>query len=246
MEKTTFSRTAFVVLLLLSGILSYGQNFVPFNTRYDNTLKGDMLLIGNNILSVHPTNVFNSTGTGVNNTFPDNGSNANNDYNKSSNYLVNVDVDSDVSTFNSSSANLDIPNPTCYKIVYAGIYWGAVVAGPTPNDKVKFKLPGSSTYIDLTGIKVADINSGLSGSKPYVYYNDVTSLVVGLGFGNLDREVWLFFGLGLRNPPNVRRRCDDEAITRVVCVVGRKRKKTKKMLKNPEQMACAAPYADGE
>lgn len=184
MKKPTFSRIAFVILLLLLGIESFGQNFVSFNTRYDNTLKGDMLLIGNNILSVHPTNAFNSTGTGVNNTFPDNGSNANNDYDTSSKYLVNVDVDSDVSTFNSSSANLDIPNPTCYKIVYAGLYWGAVVAGSTPKDKVKLKLPGSSAYVDLTGIKVAEINSGLNGSKPYVYYNDVTSLVVGLGIGN--------------------------------------------------------------
>jgi gliding motility-associated-like protein len=184
MKRPTFSKIALAVLFLLLEVQSFGQNFVPFNTRYDNTLKGDMLLIGNNILSVHPTNVFNSTGTGVNNTFPDNGSNANNDYDKPSKYLVNVDVDLDASTFNSSSANLDIPNPTCYKIVYAGLYWGAVVAGSTPNDKVKFKLPGSSAYIDLTGIKVADINSGLSGSKPYVYYDDVTSLVVGLGFGN--------------------------------------------------------------
>jgi len=91
MKKTTFSRIAFVILLLLLGMQSFGQNFVPFNTRYDNTLKGDMLLIGNNILSVHPTNAFNSTGTGVNNTFPDNGSNANNDYDTSSKYLVNVD-----------------------------------------------------------------------------------------------------------------------------------------------------------
>jgi large repetitive protein len=97
MKKPTFSRIVLLAVFVLFAIQSSGQNFVPFTPRFDKTLKGDMLLIGNNILSVHPTNSFNSTGTGVNNTFPDNGSNANNNYNTAPKYLVNVDIDADAS-----------------------------------------------------------------------------------------------------------------------------------------------------
>ncbi len=57
-----------------------------------------------------------------------------------------VDIDGDPTTFNSSSADLDVPSPECYQIVYAGLYWGAVVNGAEPITDVKFKGPSRRIY----------------------------------------------------------------------------------------------------
>ena len=62
--------------------------------------------------------------------------------------MVFVDIDGDASTFNSSSANFT--TGSCNRVVYAGLYWGAVGAPSTPApNEVKFKIPGG-TYQDLT------------------------------------------------------------------------------------------------
>ena len=70
------------------------------------------------------------------------------------NAAVYVDIDGDATTFNSSSADLDIPSAeSCYSIIYAGLYWSAVVHGDEPITDVKFKVPGGS-YNDITGTEI--------------------------------------------------------------------------------------------
>ncbi|MGQ7945991.1 T9SS type B sorting domain-containing protein [Flavobacterium sp. WC2509] len=155
----------------LQSFVVLGQNQVGFTPRFDKSIKGDMLLIGNNILSKHKTNDFNTGGT-QNNSID----------------MVNVDIDSDNSTFNSSSAELKVPSQTaCYKVVYAGLYWSAVVKGSDPITSIKFKVPGGS-YVDITPTS-ANVKSNLIYSKnasnndnsnPYACYADVTSYVTAL------------------------------------------------------------------
>lgn len=161
-----YKNLLFVAFLMLC-LNSFAQApIVPFTPRYNQTIKGDMLLIGNNILSVDKTADYNNT------------TNQNNDLNN----MVNVDVDSDASTFNSSSADLAVPSTSgCYKIKYAGLYWGAVIKGSSDsNTKVKFKVPGGS-YIDITGTSIYYQNSSSnSKSNTYASYADVTSYVTAL------------------------------------------------------------------
>jgi gliding motility-associated-like protein len=162
MKKPTFSRIASIVLLLFLGLQTYAQNYVPFTPRFDQDIKGDIVLIGNNILG------------------PDN--NAFND-NTAYNHNVDmqyIDIDGDASTFSSSSADLDIPNPNCYEIKYAGLYWGAVSKGDAPITDVKFKGPGG-TYNDVVGTVIYNANGVATGdSYPYSCYADVTSIVKSL------------------------------------------------------------------
>ena len=111
MKKITYLKTVQVVVLLLFGLQSFAQNYIPFSPRFDQDVKGDIVLIGNNILG------------------PDN-----NPFNDTSQYnhrvdMRYIDIDGDASTFSSSSADLEIPNPNCYRIIYAGLYWGAVTEG---------------------------------------------------------------------------------------------------------------------
>ncbi|OMP29706.1 hypothetical protein [Mangrovimonas sp. DI 80] len=162
MKKPTFSRIAIIIVLLILGSQSYAQNYVPFTPRFNEDLKGDIILIGNNILG------------------PDN-----NAFNDGSVYNHNVDmtyidIDDDDSTFSSSSADLDIPNPNCYQIIYAGLYWGAVTNGDESITDVKLKGP-TGDYHDVQGTIVYNANGTATGNSfPYSCYADVTSIVTNL------------------------------------------------------------------
>lgn len=181
MNKPTTLKIFLVVLFLVNSIIAVSQTVKPFTPRYDSSLKGDMLLIGNNILNRdkdrspdrgEPTDAYN-------------GSKNNNDFN-----MKYIDIDNDNSTFSSSSANLAIPQSSkdCYTIVYAGLYWSGIYDEKSVNNgdvnrnnlgKVKFKLANQSNYEDIEGELVYDYNTGTSNGtqKPYVYYFDATKLI---------------------------------------------------------------------
>ncbi|SHH61017.1 T9SS type B sorting domain-containing protein [Winogradskyella jejuensis] len=165
MKKPTFSRITTIIVTIFIGINAYTQNYVPFTPRFNQDLKGDIILIGNNILG------------------PDN-----NAFNDNSVYNHNVDmqyidIDGDASTFSSSSADLNIPNPNCYEIIYAGLYWGAVTAGDEPITNVRFSGP-TGGYNDITGTIIFDAgNTSVDGGDSFSYacFADVTDIVTNLG-----------------------------------------------------------------
>ncbi|WP_250437317.1 T9SS type B sorting domain-containing protein [Hanstruepera flava] len=163
MKKPTFSKIAVIALFFIVCLQSFAQNYVPFTPRFNDDLRGDIVLIGNNILG------------------PDNNAfNDNNTYNHNVD-MQYIDIDGDASTFSSSSADLEIPNPNCYKIRYAGLYWGAVTNGNEPITEVKFKGP-TGGYNDITGTVIYEANGTATGSSyPYSCYADVTSIVTNLG-----------------------------------------------------------------
>ncbi|WP_406844828.1 T9SS type B sorting domain-containing protein [Flavobacterium soyae] len=181
MKKPTTLKLVLTVLFFIQSFIMFSQkNFTP---RFDTSLKGDMLLIGNNILNRDN----NSNGQRPNDAFNSTNQN-NNDLN-----MQYIDVDSDNTTFSSSSATLAIPQTSreCYKIVYAGLYWAGVysqasVTNGTVNranlGSIKFKLPGQTTYNDITGSLIYDYYPTTSnGSQmPYAYYYDATALVQAL------------------------------------------------------------------
>ena len=63
-----------------------------------------------------------------------------------------IDMDGDVSTFSSSSADLSLAS--CSQVTFAGLYWGASITGATTNysarNNIRLKVPGSTTYTTLT------------------------------------------------------------------------------------------------
>tara|TARA_R110002050_G_scaffold100607_1_gene208335 strand:- start:14027 stop:24442 length:10416 start_codon:yes stop_codon:yes gene_type:complete len=164
MKKTTYVNKTLVFLLFLFSVQLFAQNLVPFSPRYDEAIKGDILLIGNSNVGLHVSDPYNGTNT-----------------NDRADAAVYVDIDGDPSTFNSSSADLDVPNDvSCYKIVYAGLYWSAVVNGADPISDIKFKIPGGS-YTDITGTQVYFQNApNNNNSNTYVYYHDVTNMLTAL------------------------------------------------------------------
>jgi len=164
MNKPTILRISLILAALFLGISTYAQNYVPFTPRFDQDLKGDIVLIGNNILGPD-NNAFN-----VDTVF---------NHNVDMQY---IDIDGDPTTFSSSSADLEIPNPNCYEIRYAGLYWGAVTDGVEPITEVKFKGP-TGAYNDITGAIIFEANgTSVDGgdSFPYACFADVTDIVTAL------------------------------------------------------------------
>ncbi|MBX2826588.1 MAG: T9SS type B sorting domain-containing protein [Flavobacteriaceae bacterium] len=168
MYKPTINRLPALLIVLFFGIQCYAQNYVPFTPRFDQDLRGDMILIGNNILG------------------PDNGPfNDNTAYNHQVD-MQYIDIDGDPTTYSSSSADLVIPDPSCYVIRHASLYWGAVTEGTQPFTNIKFKGP-TGGYNDITGTIIfdADGTSADGGdSFPYACYADVTDIVL-----NLDNDL---------------------------------------------------------
>lgn len=88
-------------------------------------------------------------------------------------------------TFNSSSADLVLPS--CSNILFAGLYWGATQGTNGTNTlwilnetSVKLKIPGSSTFQNITSSQTDYHNDVLVPGLPHTGYRcfaDITSLV---------------------------------------------------------------------
>ncbi len=89
------------------------------------------------------------------------------------------------STFNSSSADLNLP--TCSHVLFAGLYWGATqgtngtnVSWIKDQNKIKLKIPGATNYVDLISTQTDFHNNTLVPGLPHTGYRgfvDITSLV---------------------------------------------------------------------
>ena len=100
-------------VLMLTVFSAHAQTTVPFAKRYETSgINGDLTIIGNSILGESVDTPYNGD---TQNNFID---------------MVFTDVDNDASTFNSSSATFTTNN--CNRVVYAGLYWGAIAAPSTP------------------------------------------------------------------------------------------------------------------
>ncbi|MEZ5033475.1 MAG: T9SS type A sorting domain-containing protein [Chitinophagaceae bacterium] len=88
-------------------------------------------------------------------------------------------------TFNSSSANLNLPS--CSQVLFAGLYWGASqgengtdVSWIQNENTVKLKIPGAGSYVDVVASQVDYHNNTLVPGLPhtgYVSFADITSLI---------------------------------------------------------------------
>ena len=149
-----------------------------FPERYSVKAAGDLVITGNTLLTCSTSvsgcsAALNTTGTKNLN---------NNDYS-----MIMIDIDSDPSTRNSSTADLRIPARA--PVLFAGLYWGAGASGdqakgyaPANADRVKLKIPGGAAYLDLVAQRYSPIATKGS-NKTYTAFTDVTSIVRQAGRG---------------------------------------------------------------
>ncbi len=175
--KKPILNLALAILFFFLCFNAISQTYKPFAVREKVEVKGSMLVIGNNILSES------------NQPFNDNNAD-NQDIN-----MQYIDIDGDASTFSSSSADLilsdheDGTETTCYRVAYAALYWGAFLQEGSRSDinQIKLKIPGSSTYANVTGEVVYDaiVDPIVSianepGNTPYACYANITDIMSGL------------------------------------------------------------------
>jgi gliding motility-associated-like protein/uncharacterized repeat protein (TIGR01451 family) len=167
--------TYLLFLLLLLSLPLAAQLMEPFSVRYSESLKGNFTIIANNMLSRTSTGDYN-------------GDNNNHDFNNN----VYVDIDTDPSTFNSSSANFVNPDPSvsCISIFKAFIYWAAADTELSNGDDnqpgwnfndIKLMLPGEVVYTTITADDV--IFRGRDThfeDDPYICVKDITTQVTAL------------------------------------------------------------------
>ncbi|MGO1068481.1 prealbumin-like fold domain-containing protein [Lysobacter sp. CA199] len=94
--------------------------------------------------------------------------------------MVHVDVDTDSTTFNSSSANLNLPADST--VLFAGLYWSGISASLARNT-VRLRPPGSALYSSLSADELLTNSAGAFGDAAYQGFEDVTAVVRAAGNG---------------------------------------------------------------
>lgn len=95
--------------------------------------------------------------------------------------MVNVDVDTDASTFNSSRARLNLPVGAT--VAFAGLYWGGFSTAASRNT-VRLVTPSSAgAYTTLTATVVDDSSTTATPAGAYQGFVDVTNAVSLAGAG---------------------------------------------------------------
>ena len=146
----------------------------PFSLRYSQTLHGNLSAVGNTLMSC-PTGAPSCAAARNGSPY------SNNDFTMSY-----VDVDSDATTWDSSSATLTLPAGST--VAWAGLYWSADTSGGSggsadshsgSRDQVKLKVDdGAYQAVNATSGNV--LGSTLQATR-YRAFADVTSLVTGTG-----------------------------------------------------------------
>ena len=159
-------------LLFCAGFFYSGhsQLFEPFEIRYQNAQKGGIRFLSNVALSCSSGNC-----SSLQAQMPPSGNGANDNQN-----MQFVDIDSDFSTFMSTSDSLDLEN--CSEVLWAGLYWSGEIStgtqGYAQRDQVKISV-NSEPYQNITAEETIDI-SGISHPS-YNCFKEITSIVQNAG-----------------------------------------------------------------
>ena len=142
-----------------------------FAPRFSTNAKGDIAIVGNTVMSCSAragaSNAANCTNAlaGIStSTSP-----TNNNFS-----MINVDMDSDPTTINSTSSTLAMPVGS--SVLFAGLYWAADSGAATRNT-VKLKLPGAASYSSITATQLDNVGTA------YQAFANVTALVAAAGNG---------------------------------------------------------------
>lgn len=158
------------VTITVTDIITSGYR--DFSLRKQLYTLGDMRTIGNSVLVPPTTQNATICSTYTNGPFTVDASSANNYY-----YLCGYHVDTTTAGLsNSTSAELSLP--TGAKVIWAGLYWQAIVANGSFNTSMTVKIrqeAGSNIYNDVTPDRLDYLqDAGHTGYTSYSAFADVS------------------------------------------------------------------------
>ncbi|WP_299762039.1 SPOR domain-containing protein [uncultured Dokdonia sp.] len=166
---------------MLFAVAMSAQNSAAFTRVNEFYIHGNTQVIGNNNVSKHKSKAIDAT----------------DEFNDETKMKF-VDIDNTPTTYNSSSANLTIPDGVSIK--YAALYWAATYPtekgtkvpkgnryvykknGEPVHDiqEIQLKIPGGA-YTPIRGNLIFDGKQGtvkgVTSSRPYTCYKDITDLI---------------------------------------------------------------------
>jgi uncharacterized repeat protein (TIGR01451 family) len=156
----------FAVAMLSLNAWAVDRNFAQ---RFSLNAAGDITFVSS--INSHCSTATGATGAANCVDARNGGTRTNNNFS-----IIHVDVDADLTTFNSSSAQLFMPAGS--SIAFAGLYW-AGNSNAAARNTVRFATP-SAGYITLTA---AVLDSATAEPEAYQAFAEVTSLVSAAGVG---------------------------------------------------------------
>ena len=179
-RKNKMKRTFEVVLavILLSLLYSGSAEATrPLTVRFTKNTNGDVKIIGNAVMTCNPAG---PTGGGTCAAARNGTAGVLVDNNNNNHTMMYIDVDSDSSTFSSSTASLSLEGGST--VLWAGLYWGGDQTTVTAaRGQCLFQTPGSFGY---TSIFANQVDQDGSNPTRYQSYADVTDLVRAGGSGS--------------------------------------------------------------
>ncbi len=189
-QRKKFLLQAFLFMLALSLSSTASAQIVrDFSSRFSRSTPGDIVLTGNSVLTCPAGSAgcsdvqigVTSTGDAANNNSHD---------------MVYVDTDNDATTFNSSTALVNLPQNA--RVLWAGLYWGgrtrtgsngtgAAAPDSSLKNTVRLRSPLTNGYITVTASTCDDAtgvgNDALTG-QVYQCLSEVTNQVPSTGNGS--------------------------------------------------------------
>ncbi len=179
-RATTALSTVLALLLaplVVLGVAAPAQAAVirSFDPVFSANTNGDVMLVGNTLMTCAASTSCTTARSIVNG--PD-GANSNNNF-----VPAYVDVDGDAGTFNSSSADLDIPSGGA--VLFAALVWGGRTPSTVGVANANPALRGAAqlTVTGASGPAVHQLTASRvdSSGEHYASYVDVTSIVAAAG-----------------------------------------------------------------
>jgi large repetitive protein len=170
--RSVFSFAFCLLAVLMSMIAAVEAAPRTFAQRFTANAAGDITIIGNTLLTCSTTGTNGAQCVAARTGGATTAAPTNNSFT-----MINVDVDADAATFNSSTAGLTMPAGS--SVLFAGLYWTGTSTAASRNT-VLFKTPGAAAYQSLTATTLDD--SGVAT----IYYQgfvNVTTQVAAAGNG---------------------------------------------------------------
>ena len=159
------------------------ENYRDFSLRFQRSLPGNIITVGNTILVAPTNNASANCNTYTNGSYISDATLTNNNYNLCA-YWYDTNAN-----FPTTTAEIALPN-TSSRVVWAGLYWQSIVASPSTLSSMQIQIKHendasytSLNYDQLDWVHSRTDNNGNPLHDSYSAFKDITKLFIDNNWG---------------------------------------------------------------